>query len=109
MMKVFYCDYNTNNSIASDEPVQMTLMEALQSFHDITEFEDNFWGLVAPGEGCLQFMNTGEDTWVADIPDKGKNGSHVKKCTFEESLDLVKEVYNQGGLVVPRDWEFEKW
>ncbi len=108
-MKVFYCDYTSDSNIPSDQPVQMTLMEALQSFHDLPESEDNFWGLVAPDETCLQFMNTAADTWVADIPDKDKNGSHVKPCTFEESLALIKDVYHQGQLVIPVDFEFEKW
>ncbi|MDQ0106915.1 hypothetical protein SAMN05660909_00246 [Chitinophaga terrae (ex Kim and Jung 2007)] len=107
-MKIFYADYVEQHEIPFDNGVEMDREKALQSFSELTDFEDNFWGLFDDADRTLQFMSTGDD-WLADIPDSSKGGSYVKHCTFDECLLLIREAYEKNKVEVPAGFEFEKW
>lgn len=107
-MRVFYADYVKQNEVSSDNAIEMDREQALQSFGELTDAEDNFWGIFDDEDKTLQFMSTGDD-WLADIPVSDKKGSYIKHCSFDECLVLIAAAIAKNKVEVPADFTFEDW
>ncbi|MDR2147824.1 MAG: hypothetical protein LBE91_15335 [Tannerella sp.] len=94
-MKVFYQDYSTDESIDSNEPKEADLEFALDLFYELTDEEDNFFGVTDDNnERTIQFMYIKQDTWLVDIPDMKKDGSWNKEADYDECVSLIRDFYN---------------
>lgn len=108
-MKIFYADYNKHKEVSSSDPLEMELGEALQSFSNVADAKENFWGISIDEHRTLHFKYDENSHWVAHIPSQELKGSHKKACTREQCLELIEDVFNKNDLIVPEGFEFEKW
>lgn len=110
MIKIFYTDYITDESISFEEAVKMDINEVKTLFQQIEPEEDNFLGLSIKKGLTLQFMCLNEHTWLVDIPDQHKSGSYTKESTFQDCVELIESVYTKGvDWEIPASLEFTPW
>ena len=110
MIKIFYTDYITDESISFQEAVKMDINELKSLFLNMEAEEDNFLGLSIKKGLTLQFMCLNEQTWLADIPAQDKLGSYAKECSVNECLELIDSVYFKGAeWEIPDGLAFTPW
>ncbi len=108
-MQIFYTDYDTDDFIEANNPKDVDLEKAINSFYDLTDSKDNFWGIITPNNLKLQFLFISTDKWLADIPDAERRGSYQKHLTYNECIVLIKYVYNDTDWKIPGDFVFNPW
>jgi len=75
--KVFYCAYQTDESVETPSPINPKELPDL--LKRITNNKENFIGFVDEQETTLQFYINGDNDITVDIPDTKKNGSYTKE------------------------------
>ena len=93
-MKIFYQDYCINEGIDANKPIEADLEFALELFYELTDEEDNFFGIIDDDSGkSIQFMYIKEDTWLVDIPTIKEAGSWQKYTNYDECVEFIREFY----------------
>jgi len=106
-MNIFYTDYAEDVSV--DEPIDLTLEEALTSFYNLTSTADNFWGIKTNSGLTVQFIYLNDEQWEADVPVARMKGSYKKRCTFDECRQIVIDIFSNKDWAVPNSFVFENW
>ena len=99
-MKVYYQDYYLDEGIASDDPREGDLEFALNTFYDLTDEENNFFGIEDNAGKCIQFMWESQDKWLVDIPQAPSNISFQKYSDYEECVVMIKETYRKNSITI---------
>jgi len=93
-IKLFYCDYDRDESIESDDAEHMTAAQAVSLMENLFFSDGNFLGLELPGGEIVQFMYDDAQGLLLDIPDVEKGGSYVKAIDREECLQIIRDMYD---------------
>jgi hypothetical protein len=109
-MKLFLNDIV--NDIKIDEEYNYNKKEAINFFKYITNYDDNFFGLIMKDEQIIQFSwDDNEGEWLLDIPlrstFKNKEGhtSLQKYCNEKEAIQIIKSCFDKGSILFLRKIE----
>lgn len=90
--QTFYCIYQTEDSISSDNPQTLKPSEVDSLIEPIGACHKNFIGFIDEAETTLQFYVDGiDDIWV-EIPIVEKNGSYGKSISMVEMQSIIKNL-----------------
>ena len=92
MVRVFYYDEETGDTIDSLQPEACSEQKALSLFNVLTETSGSFWGLVKDNR-TLQFICENEDEWRVEIPVPEKDGMLFCYAQTETCKELIKCIY----------------
>ena len=93
------------NETKIDKNYSYNKKETVKLFRYVTNYSDNFFGLVMEDEQCVQFSWEGnEEEWLLDIPLrstlKNKEGhtSLQKYCNEKEAVTIIKSCFDKGSI-----------
>lgn len=92
-IKVFYQDYDSGESMESDDEYMAPLEEALEIFEGISDTDGNFFGLELESGEILQFMHDENRGLVVDIPVISEGGSYTKITDMPSALQYISDMY----------------
>ena len=98
-MKVFYQDYTIDQGIESNDPREANLSLALEIFYELTDDENNFFGIEDSEERCIQFFWISQDKWLVDIPKPPDFINYQKYADYDECIEMIKRVYELNEVV----------
>lgn len=93
-LKIFYQDYDSGESMDSDDAYRATLIEAQKIFEGISETDGNFFGLELDSGEIVQFMHDENRGLVLDIPVVAEGGSYTKITGMPEALQYISAMYS---------------
>ena len=95
-LRLFYCDYEKDEDIPSENALQCKEEEALDYMRNLSGADGNFLGIILPDEKTVQFMQQEGGSVYIDIPAMEMGGAYTKETSLEEVLKVISEVY--GGM-----------
>lgn len=108
-MRIFYQDYYTDEGIDANDPIEADLEFALELFYELTDNEDNFFGIINDNNGkSIQFMYVEQDTWLVDIPAIDKKGAWQQHTDYDGCISLIQDFYNEK-LITESSYSFESY
>lgn len=93
-IKIYYQDYDSDESMESDDEYMAPLYEAREIFEGISETDGNFFGLELESGEILQFMHDENRGLVLDIPVTAEGGSYTKVTDMASALQYIGEMYS---------------
>lgn len=93
-LKIFYQDYDTGESMDSDDEYMAPLIEAQEIFEGISETDGNFFGIELESGEILQFMHDENRGLLLDIPAVAEGGSYTKVTNMPEALQYISDMYS---------------
>lgn len=108
MVRVFYYDEETGDTIDSLQPEVCSKQKALSLFNVLTETAGSFFGLVNDDD-TLQFICEDEDEWRAEIPIPEKDGMLFSYAQRDICIELIKCVYDNIPITNYVQMEFERF
>ncbi len=109
MVRVFYYDEETGDTIDSLQPEVCSKQKALSLFNVLTEISGSFFGLVNKDNRTLQFICENEDEWRVEIPIPEKNGILFCYAQTEICKKLIKCVYENLPFTNYVQMDFERF
>ena len=95
-MKIYYHDYYIDKGIDANEPREVDLALALELFYELTDEENNFFGITDDNnEKCIQFLYMEQNTWIVDIPIPPDFINYQKKADYEECVSIIRNVFKE--------------
>ena len=109
MVRVFYYDEETGDSIDSLHPEVCPKQKALSLFNVLTGTAGSFFGLVNKNNDTLQFICENEDEWRVEIPIPEKNGLLFCYVQTDTCIELIKCVYDNIPILTIIQMRFERF
>lgn len=95
-MKIYYHDYYMDEGIDANEPREVDLALALELFYELTDEENNFFGITDDNnEKCIQFLYMEQNMWLVDIPIPPDFINYQKKADYEECVSIIRNVFKE--------------
>ena len=108
-MKIFYSDYEVDEHIDGNDPMEFSHEEILSQFDEITDLEENFFGIIDNSNLTLQFYWEEDESISIDIPIPLKKGSLTKKSNREECRKIIENLDRKIDINAISGLHFQKW
>ncbi|MET4083230.1 hypothetical protein ABIB40_003199 [Pedobacter sp. UYP30] len=98
-MKIYYHDYYTDEGIDTYNPREADLPYTLDIFYNLTDEENNFFGIVDGNNRCIQFAWENQDKWLVDIPNPPSDLNYQTYADYDGCIAMIKDVYQLNKVV----------
>lgn len=94
MVRVFYYDEETGDTIDSLHPEICSKQKALSLFTVLSEARGSFFGLVDQNGNVLQFICLNDDKWRVDKPIPKEKGAYFCEASWNTCKKLIECIYD---------------
>lgn len=92
-MKLFFENITQNERIPVETALDAVIEQALDVFKQLPEDDGSFFGLITESAIIIQFSKFNRFMWLAEIPDKEKQGSWQAVCNKNQVKRILKELF----------------
>ena len=107
---VFYTCYSTDQTVPSQAPIEMSVLEIQEAFRQHLRGADDFLGLVDSAGVTLQFAMDENGAYWTEIPHPERRGSAGRTLSANEAAQLLQQLPSSLSQLEDRlDLKFQSW
>lgn len=93
-IKLFFWDVASDESINGDNPIAVSLNEALKRFKQLSKEDGSFIGFEFDENWTVQFMYDSNENLFLDVIDPTNDDTYGKNVGESEAINIIQDVYS---------------
>ncbi|WP_322970234.1 hypothetical protein [Faecalibacter sp. LW9] len=93
-MKIFFENYADEIFVETDFPLEGSLEQAVDIFHNLPDYDGSFIGFVNKDGNTVQISKYDRFLFLVEIPVDDQNASYYKLFNYYQARNLIDHLFN---------------